>query len=48
MLKTIAIFLAGKFKKFTMRFKKSKTMKDYMMVYYSEAKSARLTRRKVA
>jgi bcr-type benzoyl-CoA reductase subunit B len=48
MLKIIAIFLAGQFKKFTMRFKKTKTMKDYMMVYYSEAKSARLTRKKVA
>ena len=46
--KTILIFLVGKFKKFTMRFKKSKTMKDYMMVYYSEAKSARLTGKKVA
>ena len=46
--KMVLIFLAGKFKKFTMRFKKSKTMKDYMMVYYSEAKSARLTGKKVA
>jgi bcr-type benzoyl-CoA reductase subunit B len=46
--KMVLIFLAGKFKKFTMRFKKVKTMKDYMMVYYSEAKSARLTRKKVA
>ena len=47
-LKIIGIFLFGKFKKFTMRFKKSNTMKDIMMVYYSEAKSARLTRKKVA
>src|SRR5450759_3502407 len=47
-LKIIVIFLFGKFKKFTLRFKKSKSMKDIMMVYYSEAKSARLTRKKVA
>jgi bcr-type benzoyl-CoA reductase subunit B len=46
--KMVLIFLAGKFKKFTLRFKKSKTMKDYMMVYYSDAKSARLTGKKVA
>ena len=47
-LKIIVIFLFGKFKKFTLRFKKSKSMKDIMMVYYSEAKSARLTGKKVA
>src|SRR4030065_369779 len=46
--KMVLIFLAGKLKKFTMRFKKTKTMKDYMMVYYSQAKSARLTGKKVA
>jgi benzoyl-CoA reductase/2-hydroxyglutaryl-CoA dehydratase subunit BcrC/BadD/HgdB len=47
-MKTVAIFLFGKFKKFALRFKKSKNMKEIMMVYYSEAKSARLTRKKVA
>ena len=31
-----------------MRFKKIKTMKDIMTVYYSEAKSAPLTGKKVA
>jgi len=45
-LKTILIFSFGKFKKFTLRFKKTKTMKDMMIVYYSEAKSARLTGKK--
>jgi bcr-type benzoyl-CoA reductase subunit B len=47
-LKTILIFLFGKFKKFTLRFKKTKTLKDMMTVYYSEAKSAALTGKKVA
>ena len=47
-LKTILIFSFGKFKKFTLRFKKTKSMKDMMTVYYSEAKSARLTGKKVA
>ena len=47
-LKTVLIFLAGRFKRLTMYFKKTKTMKDYMMVYYSQAKSAKLTGRKVA
>ena len=46
--KIILTFLFGKFKKITMRFKKTKTMKDIMTVYYSEAKSARLTGKKVA
>ncbi len=46
--KIIMIFFFGKFKKITLRFKKSKSMKDIMMVYYSEAKSARLTGKKVA
>ena len=47
-LKTILIFSFGKFKKFTLSFKKTKSMKDMMTVYYSEAKSARLTGKKVA
>ena len=47
-LKTVLIFLAGRFKRLTMYFKKTKTMKDYMMVYYSQAKSAKLTGGKVA
>ena len=47
-LKTIFIFLFSKVKKFTLRFKKTKTMKDLMIVYYGEAKSARLVRKKVA
>ncbi len=46
--KMALILLIGKIKKFGMRYKKTKTMKDYMMVYYSEAKSARLTGKKVA
>ncbi len=46
--KIILTFLFGKVKKFTLRFKRTKTMKDIMTVYYSEAKSARLTGKKVA
>ena len=42
-LKTLGIYLFGQAKKFSLQFKKSPTMKDLMMVYYSEAKSARLT-----
>lgn len=47
-LKLILIFSFGKIKKFTMRFKKIKTMKDMMIVYYAEAKAAPLTGKKVA
>ena len=47
-MKLLGIFFFGQLKKFTMRFKKTKTMQDIMMVYYSEAKAARLTGRKVA
>ena len=47
-MKTLGIYLFGQAKKFSLRFKKSPTMKELMMVYYSEAKSARLTGRKVA
>jgi benzoyl-CoA reductase/2-hydroxyglutaryl-CoA dehydratase subunit BcrC/BadD/HgdB len=48
MFNPIAAFLYGKYKKLVLRFKKTKKMKEIMQVYYSEAKSARLTRRKVA
>jgi benzoyl-CoA reductase/2-hydroxyglutaryl-CoA dehydratase subunit BcrC/BadD/HgdB len=47
-LKTLGIYLFGQAKKLSLHFKKSPTMKDLMMVYYSEAKSAKLTRKKVA
>ena len=47
-LKLIGTYLYGKVKKFSFRFKKTRTMKEIMMVYYSEAKSARLARKKVA
>ena len=47
-LKLILIFSFGKFKKFTIRFKKIKTLKDMMTVYYAEAKAAPLTGKKVA
>ena len=48
MWKLIGTYLYGRFKKLSFRFKKTRTMKEIMTVYYSEAKSARLTRRKVA
>ncbi|MFO7569884.1 MAG: 2-hydroxyacyl-CoA dehydratase [Smithellaceae bacterium] len=47
-LKTLGIYLFGQAKKISLQFKKSPTMKDLMMVYYAGAKSAKLTRRKVA
>ena len=46
--KLVATYLYAKFKKLSLRFKKNKRMKEIMMVYYGEAKSARLSRRKVA
>jgi len=48
LLKTLGIYLFGQGKKLSLKFKKAPTMKDLMMVYYSEAKSAGLTGRKVA
>ncbi len=48
LMKLLGIYLFGQMKKFTMRFKASPSMQEIMMVYYSEAKSARLTGRKVA
>ena len=47
-LKTLGIYLFGKARKWSLRFKKAPTMKDLMMVYYSEAKSAGFSGRKVA
>ncbi len=47
-LKTLGIYLFGQGKKLSLAFKKAPTMKDLMMVYYSEAKSAALTGKKVA
>ncbi|HUH65080.1 MAG TPA: 2-hydroxyacyl-CoA dehydratase [Syntrophales bacterium] len=44
----IVLFLLAKIKKLVLNFKKKKTMKDIMMVYYMEAKSARIGRKKVA
>ncbi len=46
--KTLGIYLFGQAKKLSLAFKKAPTMKDLMMVYYSEAKSASLTGKKVA
>ena len=46
--KLIGTYLYGRFKKLSLRFKKTRTMKEIMTVYYSEAKSARLFRKKVA
>ena len=47
-MKTLGIYLFGQAKKFSLKFKKAPTMKELMMVYYSEAKSAGLTGKKVA
>ncbi|HPV49760.1 MAG TPA: 2-hydroxyacyl-CoA dehydratase [Smithellaceae bacterium] len=47
-MKTLGIYLFGQAKKLSLKFKKAPTMKDLMMVYYSEAKSAKITGRKVA
>ncbi len=47
-LKTLGIYLFGQAKKLSLQFKKAPTMKDLMMVYYSEAKSASLTGKKIA
>ena len=44
----IMLFFLAKIKKFILHFKKKKRMKDIMTVYYMEAKSARISRRKVA
>ncbi len=46
--KTLGIYLFGKAKKLSLAFKKAPTMKELMMVYYAEAKSASLSGRKVA
>ena len=42
-MKTLGIYLFGQAKKLSLKFKKAPTMKDLMMVYYSEAKSAKIT-----
>jgi benzoyl-CoA reductase/2-hydroxyglutaryl-CoA dehydratase subunit BcrC/BadD/HgdB len=47
-MKTLGVYLFGQAKKLSLKFKKAPTMKDLMMVYYSEAKSAKVTGRKVA
>jgi len=47
-MKTLGVYLFGQAKKLSLKFKKAPTMKDLMMVYYSEAKSAKITGRKVA
>jgi benzoyl-CoA reductase/2-hydroxyglutaryl-CoA dehydratase subunit BcrC/BadD/HgdB len=47
-LKTLGIYLFGQAKKLSLQFKKAPTMKELMMVYYSEAKSAFLTGKKIA
>ncbi|MGZ6223475.1 MAG: hypothetical protein ACXWMW_12125, partial [Syntrophales bacterium] len=44
----IVLFLLAKIKKLALHFKKKKKMKEIMMVYYMEAKSARISGRKVA
>jgi benzoyl-CoA reductase/2-hydroxyglutaryl-CoA dehydratase subunit BcrC/BadD/HgdB len=44
----IMLFLLAKIKKLALHFKKKKKMKEIMMVYYMEAKSARISGRKVA
>ena len=46
--KTLGLYLFGKARKLSLTFKKAPTMKDLMTVYYSEAKSAGLSGRKVA
>jgi benzoyl-CoA reductase/2-hydroxyglutaryl-CoA dehydratase subunit BcrC/BadD/HgdB len=46
--KLITTYFFYRVKKLSLRFKKTKRMKEIMLVYYSEAKSARLTRKKVA
>jgi benzoyl-CoA reductase/2-hydroxyglutaryl-CoA dehydratase subunit BcrC/BadD/HgdB len=44
----IVLFFLAKIKKLALHFKKKKKMKEIMMVYYMEAKSARISGRKVA
>ncbi len=44
----IILFFLAKIKKLALHFKKRKKMKDIMTVYYMEAKSARISGRKVA
>ncbi|MGZ6275777.1 MAG: 2-hydroxyacyl-CoA dehydratase subunit D [Syntrophales bacterium] len=44
----IVLFLLAKIKKLALHLKKKKKMKEIMMVYYMEAKSARISGRKVA
>jgi benzoyl-CoA reductase/2-hydroxyglutaryl-CoA dehydratase subunit BcrC/BadD/HgdB len=47
-LKQVLIFIAARFKKALLRFKKRKAMKEIMMIYYMEAKSAPVAGKKVA
>jgi len=47
-VKELAIVLLVIIKKIVIRFKKKKRMKDIMTTYYMEAKTARITRKKVA
>jgi len=44
----IVLFFLAKIKKLALHFKKKKKMKEIMMIYYMEAKSARISGRKVA
>jgi benzoyl-CoA reductase/2-hydroxyglutaryl-CoA dehydratase subunit BcrC/BadD/HgdB len=44
----MVLFFLAKIKKLALHFKKKKKMKEIMMVYYMEAKSARISGRKVA
>lgn len=47
-IKTLLLFVLMLYKRLTLRIKKHKKMKEIMMVYYLEAKTARLVGRKVA
>jgi len=47
-MKEMAIYLLAKIKKISLHFRQERKMKDIMSVYYMEAKSARIARRKVA
>ncbi|OPY84090.1 MAG: hypothetical protein A4E71_02768 [Smithella sp. PtaU1.Bin162] len=44
----IIIYLLAKIRKLLLHFKKQKNMKEIMTVYYMEAKSARISGRKIA
>ena len=48
LLREILLFLLARVRRFLLRFKKHRKMKDILTVYYMEAKSARVSGRKVA